>query len=69
MVAIRRSELNKVTIEFTTEELSAVENDLDVHVSDLTDRGEEPSHATEVLLLQVKQFWLGLEPRMMKGND
>lgn len=69
MIEIRRSEWNKVTIEFTTEELSAVENDLEVHVMDLADCNDRPSNATEVLLLKIKQFWLESEPRMMTGND
>ena len=60
MVHIRSSETNKVTVEYTLEELSLVENDLMLYSSDPDER---PSQATQEFLHQVAKFWDGGQRR------
>lgn len=57
-----KSESDKVTIEYTLEELSGVENDLAVYVDCYDDiTGDTPSDATYEFLEQTKAFWISCQ--------
>jgi hypothetical protein len=56
VVHIRATGPDKVTVEYTPEELFAVENDLGLFSNILEAQGEQTSQATDELLFRIRQY-------------